>query len=139
MPLRQDRSSSPTHFISVDVEDYFQVEAFADTVPRSAWDSLPSRVVQNTHRVLNLFDEYATKGTFFFLGWVAERFPSLVREVAARGHELGCHSYWHRKVCDLTPEEFRSDTRTARDVIEQAGGARVLGYRAPSWSIRKDC
>jgi polysaccharide deacetylase family protein (PEP-CTERM system associated) len=134
-PLAQKESIR--HIISVDVEDYFQVEAFANTVSRSSWDTYPSRVVENTRRVLDLFDEFGAEGTFFIVGWVAERFPSLVREVHARGHEVACHSYWHRTVYSLTPEEFREDTRRARDVIEQASGARVLGYRAPSWSITK--
>jgi polysaccharide deacetylase family protein (PEP-CTERM system associated) len=96
-------------------------------------------VVENTQRVLDLFDEHNAQATFFFLGWVAERFPELVREVQARGHELACHSYWHRTIYSLTPEEFRSDTRRARQVIEDASGAKVAGYRAPSWSITRDC
>src|SRR5690242_20031437 len=123
------------YIISVDVEDYYQVEAFAKVVPREDWDRWPSRVVANTNRVLDLFDEYAVKGTFFTLGWVADKFPALVREIHARGHELACHSYWHRPVYQLTPEAFREDLLRARDAIEQAGGARVAGYRAPSWSI----
>lgn len=127
------------HILSVDVEDYFHVEAFAASVSRKSWDQWPCRVNENTRRVLDLFDRYEVKATFFFLGWVAERFPGLVREVHARGHELACHSYWHRPVYSLTPEEFRRDTRAACDAIEQAAGIRVLGYRAPTWSITKDC
>jgi polysaccharide deacetylase family protein (PEP-CTERM system associated) len=95
-------------------------------------------VVSNTRRVLDLFDRYSVKGTFFFVGWVAERFPELVRDVYARGHELGCHSYWHRAVYSLTPDEFRKDTRAAARAIEQAAGVKVRGYRAPSWTITKD-
>jgi polysaccharide deacetylase family protein (PEP-CTERM system associated) len=128
----------PKHILSVDVEDYFQVEAFREVVARDTWDRWPSRVDANTRRVLDLFDEYGAKGTFFFVGWVAERNPDLVREVLQRGHELACHSYWHRTVYSLTPAEFAEDTRQARDRIEQAGGVRVLGYRAPSWSITRD-
>lgn len=127
------------HIFSVDVEDYFQVEAFADRVPRSTWDKYPCRVEANTKRILDLLDQYQAEATFFFVGWVAERFPALVREVHARGHEVACHSYWHRTVYSLTPREFRSDTRLAKQVIEQAAGAAVLGYRAPSWSITKTC
>jgi polysaccharide deacetylase family protein (PEP-CTERM system associated) len=123
--------------MSVDVEDYFQVEAFSGAVSRDTWEQFPLRVNDNTRRVLDLFDEAGIKATFFFVGWVAEKFPDLVKETARRGHELGCHSYWHRLIYSLEPEEFRSDTRRARDVIEQAGGARVLGYRAPSWSITR--
>jgi polysaccharide deacetylase family protein (PEP-CTERM system associated) len=128
-----------THVLSVDVEDYFQVEAFARQVSRDSWDSWPSRVVENTQRVLDIFDRFQAKGTFFFVGWVAARFPHLVREVGARGHELACHSYWHRTVYSLSPEEFREDTKRAKRVIEDASGAAVNGYRAPSWSITKEC
>jgi polysaccharide deacetylase family protein (PEP-CTERM system associated) len=124
--------------LSVDVEDYFQVEAFAERVPRHTWDEWPSRVVQNTRRILNLFERHNAKGTFFFLGWVAKRFPFLVREVGTRGHELACHSYWHRRVCSLSPSEFREDVRISKDAIEQAAGVPVYGYRAPSWSIQAD-
>lgn len=124
-----------TYIMSVDVEDYFQVEAFSKVVPRSEWGQWPSRVVANTHRILDLFDEFAVKGTFFTLGWVAEKFPGLVREIHARGHELASHSYWHRPVYQLTPETFRQDLRQASDAIGQASGVRVAGYRAPSWSI----
>lgn len=132
-------ASPLTHILSVDVEDYFQVEAFAGQVSRESWDKWPSRVVANTQRVLDLFDQYQANGTFFFVGWVAARFPHLVREVQARGHELACHSYWHRTVYSLSPEEFREDTRRAKHVIEDASGAAITGYRAPSWSITKDC
>ena len=128
-----------THVLSVDVEDYFQVEAFAGSVDRKSWNEWPSRVVSNTHRVLDLFDQHNAKGTFFFVGWVAARFPYLVREVQSRGHELACHSYWHRTVYSLTPDEFRKDTRQAKKAIEDAAGVSVTGYRAPSWSITKSC
>ena len=122
----------------MDVEDYFQVEAFAKDLPRSTWENWPSRVVENTRKILNLFERHGAKGTFFFLGWVADHFPSLVREVQAKGHELACHSYWHRRVCSLTPSEFREDVRISKDAIEQAAGVPVCGYRAPSWSINRD-
>jgi polysaccharide deacetylase family protein (PEP-CTERM system associated) len=125
-----------SHFIlSVDVEDYFQVEAFTRQVSRDEWDRWPSRVVANTRRALDLCDDCGTKATYFVLGWVAQKFPSLIREIQARGHELACHSFWHRPVCSLTPELFREDVRQACDAIAQASGARVTGYRAPSWSI----
>lgn len=123
------------HILSVDVEDYFQVEAFRDVISRDTWDQWPSRVDANTRRILDLFDEYQARATFFFVGWVAERNPRLVREVRERGHELACHSYWHRMVSGLSPQEFAADTRRARDCIEQISGVRVHGYRAPSWSI----
>jgi polysaccharide deacetylase family protein (PEP-CTERM system associated) len=128
-----------THIMSVDVEDYFMVEAFAGSVPRGTWESWPSRVVANTRRALDTLDKYNVKGTFFFVGWVAQKFPELVRDVHARGHELACHSFWHRAVYSLTPSEFREDTRAATNAIEDAAGVKVYGYRAPSWSITKQC
>jgi polysaccharide deacetylase family protein (PEP-CTERM system associated) len=133
------KAAPPEHVLSVDVEDYFQVEAFAGQVSRESWERWPSRVVQNTQRVLDLFEAHHARATFFFVGWVAARFPNLVREAQARGHEIACHSYWHRTVYRLTPQEFREDTRKAKRVIEDACGAAVQGYRAPSWSITKDC
>ena len=123
--------------ISVDVEDYFQVEAFAGTIHRDAWSSYPSRVEENTLRVLDLLDKADIKATFFILGWVADHFPGLVRRIVERGHEPACHSYWHRLVYKLTPDQFRRDTLRAKDAIEQAAGARVYGYRAPSFSITR--
>ena len=123
------------YILSVDVEDYFQVEAFARVVDRADWDRWPSRVVANTRRTLDLCDQFGVKATYFMLGWVAHKFPALVRETAERGHELACHSFWHRPVYSLTPETFREDLRQARDAIEQAGGVKIAGFRAPSWSI----
>ena len=125
------------NLLSVDVEDYFQVQAFADVVARESWDQWPSRVVANTERALDLFARHRVCGTFFFLGWVAERFPALVRRVQESGHELACHGYWHRTIYSLTPEQFREDTRNAKHRIEQAAGVRVYGYRAPSWSVTR--
>jgi polysaccharide deacetylase family protein (PEP-CTERM system associated) len=126
---------TPTNIASADIEDYFQVEAFAGSIDRSTWQSYSCRVESNTRRLLDLFDDCGVKGTYFVLGWVAERFPGLVRDIAGRGHELACHSYWHRRVYKLTPGEFREDTQRAKDVIEQASGAAIFGYRAPSFSI----
>jgi len=123
------------NILSVDVEDYFQVEAFAGVVERSQWDNYPCRVAENTRRLLDLLDEDGTRGTFFILGWVAERYPELVKEIVGRGHEPACHSYWHRLIYRLSPEEFRKDTRRAKEVIEQAAGTAIYGYRAPSYSI----
>jgi len=121
--------------ISVDVEDYFQVQAFADVIRRDTWSNYPSRVEESTSRVLDLFDELNVKATFFILGWVADRYPVLVRDIVKRGHEPACHSYWHRLVYQLTPEQFERDTLRAKNVIEQAAGERVYGFRAPSFSI----
>lgn len=121
--------------ISVDVEDYFHTEAMSPAAPRERWGTFPLRVEQNTDALLELFARHNVRGTFFFLGWVAERFPDLVRRTAAAGHEVGCHSYWHRAVFRLSPEEFREDTLRAKDIIESAIGAPIHGYRAPSFSI----
>ena len=128
-------TAPPRSVISVDVEDYYHVEAFADIVDREQWDSYPSHVEANTRRLLDLFDECGVTGTFFILGWVAERQPKLVREIVARGHEPACHSYWHRLIYKLTPEEFHADTKRAKNCIEQAAGEPVYGYRAPSFSV----
>jgi polysaccharide deacetylase family protein (PEP-CTERM system associated) len=123
--------------LSVDVEDYYHVEAFSDIVPRDQWPNYPSRVEANTLRLLDLFDEVQDKSTCFILGWVAEKNPGIVKEIVRRGHEVACHSYWHRPIFQLTPEEFRKDTRRAKQVIEQISGMPVKGYRAPSFSITR--
>jgi polysaccharide deacetylase family protein (PEP-CTERM system associated) len=121
--------------MSVDVEDYFHVSAFEGVVPRSAWDSMESRVCGNTERLLDIFDEFGVRGTFFVLGWVAERHPGLVRAIANGGHEVASHGYLHRLVYDQTRAAFREDVRRAKGVIEEASGRWIAGYRAPSYSI----
>ena len=131
------RPNDVLNSITVDVEDYFQTEAMGSVVAREQWDQLPGRVERNTKRLLDLFAAHDVRGTFFFLGWVAERFPGLVREAAGLGHEIGCHSYWHRLVYRLTPEEFREDTKRAKEVTEDALGAEIVGYRAPNFSLVK--
>ncbi len=131
-------TTPPQALLSVDVEDYFHVEAFADRVDPASWSDYPSRVEANTRVVLDLFDECGVKATFFTLGWVAERFPALVREIVDRGHEAACHSYWHRLVYKLTREEFREDTHRAKSRIEDAAGVSVYGYRAPNFSVVKN-
>jgi polysaccharide deacetylase family protein (PEP-CTERM system associated) len=130
----QSAMAQPNVF-SVDVEDYFHVEAFSDVVDRATWETYACRVEANTQRVLDLLDECGVQGTFFILGWVAERYPHLVREIVRRGHEPACHSYWHRLIYKLDRAEFAADTRRAKEVIEQAAGEPVFGYRAPSYSI----
>ena len=139
MQSKEKKSSRRKHIMTVDVEDYFMVEAFSGSVRLDSWASWPSRVVNNTKKILDLFDRYEVKSTFFIVGWVAEKFPSIVQDIHNRGHELACHSYWHRTVYSLTPDEFRQDTRAAVRAIEDAAGVKVLGYRAPSWSITKSC
>jgi polysaccharide deacetylase family protein (PEP-CTERM system associated) len=121
--------------LTVDVEDYFHVSAFADVVSRSQWETLESRVCSNTERILDIFADAEVRATFFVLGWVAERFPALVRRVWSAGHEVASHSYAHSLVYDCSPEEFRADLRRAKAVIEDACNAEVCGYRAPSYSI----
>ena len=122
---------------SVDVEDYFQVQAFAHIVPRETWESWPSRVEQNTRRILELLDATGSKATFFTLGWVARRHPALVREIASRGHEVASHGMFHQMLTELTPETFRMDARDSRAALEDVSGAPVIGYRAPSYSVNR--
>ncbi len=121
--------------LSVDVEDYFQVNAFARHIRRDQWDRYPLRVERNTHSILDMLDEYGAKGTFFLLGWIAERVPTLVREIQRRGHEIACHGYGHQLIYSIGPDKFRADIRKARNIMENICGERVLGYRAPSYSI----
>jgi polysaccharide deacetylase family protein (PEP-CTERM system associated) len=121
--------------MTVDVEDYFQASAFDRVVSRQSWAERESRVVRNTRALLEFFERRHLRGTFFILGWVAERFPALVREIASGGHELASHGFHHQLLYTLTPEQFREDVRRAKAAIEDAGGCRVRGYRAPSFSI----
>lgn len=121
--------------LSVDLEEYFQVSNFERVIDRSGWDAQPSRVGDATARLLDLFDATGSRATFFVLGWIAERHPALVREIAGRGHEIACHGYDHALVYDLGPERFRADLRRARAAIQEACGGAVSGYRAPSYSI----
>jgi polysaccharide deacetylase family protein (PEP-CTERM system associated) len=131
----QNQGGPIVNIMTVDVEDYFQVSAFEEHVSRDQWDGFESRVCANTDRLLEIFEGVDTKATFFVLGWVAERFPALVQRISAAGHEIASHGYAHRLVYEQTPAEFRADLRSARDVIENASGKKVLGYRAPSYSI----
>jgi polysaccharide deacetylase family protein (PEP-CTERM system associated) len=121
--------------MTIDVEDYFHVSVFDGILPRSQWAALESRVCANTDRLLEIFDAYEVRATFFVLGWVGERFPDLVRRIAARGHEVASHGYAHRLIYDQTPTAFREDVRRAKALLEDACGRRVAGYRAPSYSI----
>jgi polysaccharide deacetylase family protein (PEP-CTERM system associated) len=124
--------------LTVDVEDYFHVSAFKNVIDRKDWGLHPLRVERNTGTVLDLFDEYSVKGTFFFLGWVAERCRGLVKEIQARGHEVGCHGHGHQPIYTIGPEAFREDVRRAKRLLEDICGARVMGYRAPSFSITNE-
>lgn len=121
--------------MSVDVEDWFQVQAFAGTIRREDWDVLARRVEDNTIRVLDAFAAAGTRATFFTLGWVAERHPALIRRIVAAGHELASHGHGHEPVDRIGEQAFRADIRRARAVLEDAGGTAVRGYRAPTFSI----
>lgn len=121
--------------MTVDVEDYFHVSVFDGLVPRHTWDRMESRVCANTERLLRIFGDAGVSATFFVLGWVAERYPELVRTVAAQGHEIASHGFGHRLVYDLTPAAFRSDVRRAKDLLESVTARPVYGYRAPSYSV----
>jgi polysaccharide deacetylase family protein (PEP-CTERM system associated) len=125
----------PTNAMSVDVEDYFQTEAMSAVAPRTRWDTFTPHVEANTSALFELFAQYQVRATFFFLGWVAERFPQVVRQAHELGHEVGCHSYWHHPVFRMSSDEFTQDTCRARNVIQDATGAPVRGYRAPNFSI----
>ena len=121
--------------MSVDVEDYFQVSAFENTISSKDWDRLPCRVEANTNRILDLFAEHDVKATFFMLGWVAERYPGLVRRIVDSGHELASHGYKHTRVTRQTPEVFSEDIAKTKGLLEDIAGCEVLGYRAASYSI----
>ncbi len=121
--------------LTVDVEDYFQVSAFSERISRNTWDQYECRVEGNTNRLLTLFDEVNVQGTFFILGWIADRYPALVRRIASAGHEIACHGYWHQLVYNQTPEEFAGDISSSREAIHNACGVEVTTYRAPSFSI----
>ena len=121
--------------LTVDVEDYFHVSAFADSIKPGEWDKYPLRVVNNTQRLLELFDSCGARATFFVLGWVAERVPELIREIAAQGHEVACHGYSHQLVYNQTPAEFRAETLRSKSLLEDISQAPVCGYRAASYSI----
>jgi polysaccharide deacetylase family protein (PEP-CTERM system associated) len=137
-PLGNSTAPSIPDGVSVDVEDYFQVEAFADRISPVMWANFPSRVADNTRRLLDLFGELSIRATFFVLGYVAEHYPTIVREITDAGHEVGCHSFLHQRITGLTPRDFRRDTRRAMSAIEDAGGQRVFGYRAPTFSIVRE-
>jgi polysaccharide deacetylase family protein (PEP-CTERM system associated) len=123
--------------MTVDVEDYFHVSGFEHVVARARWDSYESRVVRNTERLLQLFADADVRATFFVLGWVAERFPSLIRRIAAERHEIASHGHSHRLIYEQSPAEFREDVRRAKAELECAIGASVAGYRAPSFSVTR--
>ena len=123
--------------MTCDVEDYFQVSAFDDIVPKSRWNDLECRIPRNIDNALQLFADSGTKATFFTLGWVAEHHPEVIRRIVDEGHEIASHGMRHRRVWSQTPEEFREDATHARALLEDVAGIAVTGYRAASWSIDK--
>lgn len=126
-----------TNALTIDVEDYFQVSAFAPHIDRADWDNRECRVERNVHRILDLLDQHQTLATFFTLGWVAQRYPQLVQEIVKRGHELASHGFGHERASDLTEEAFVADIRSAKAILEDLSGQEIRGYRAPSFSIGK--
>ena len=124
--------------LTVDVEDYFQVSALAPHIARSDWDRLPCRVERNVERILDLLADAGAEATFFTLGWIAERYPNVVRRIAAMGHEVASHGHAHRRATEQSREDFCQDIRRAKATLEDLAGAEVKGYRAPSFSIGKD-
>lgn len=121
--------------LTFDIEDYFQVEAFKHYVNIDQWPSFQSRVVQNTRKITDILDKRHVKATFFILGWVAERFPDMVKSLADNGHEIASHGYAHDMVYTQSPEEFEQDLAKSVEILEQISGAKVIGYRAPTYSI----
>ena len=128
-------SATITNALTIDVEDYFQVSAFAPYIARADWDSRECRVERNVDRILALLDEHDTEATFFTLGWIAERYPQLVRRIAEQGHEVASHGYGHQRASELNHAQFRADIERAKRVLEDLSGSAVAGYRAPSFSI----
>ncbi len=124
--------------LTIDVEDYYQVSNFEVDIPRENWPSFPSRVVKNTERLLDILDRNLVKATFFVLGYVAEQHPGLVRSIDNAGHEIGSHSYCHRLIHRLSPDEFRQDLRKSRDLLQDLLGKPVTAFRAPSFSINRE-
>ena len=124
--------------MTIDVEDYFQVSAFAPYIARRDWERLPCRAPANVERILGMLDSAGVKATFFTLGWIAERHPQLVRDIVAAGHELASHGYGHARASDMSPTAFSDDVRRAKALLEDLGGVAVTGYRAPSFSIGVD-
>ena len=131
-------TTSTAHIFTVDVEEYFQVHAFEGVIRRSEWPAQPSRVARNVDVLLDLLAEWDVIGTFFVLGWVADRHPQVVRRIAAAGHEIASHGWWHYRVTSLQPDEFREDIRSSKALLEDISGQPISGYRAPSFSITPD-
>lgn len=129
------RGDSISNALTIDVEDYFQVSAFAPYIARSEWDRRECRIERNVDRILSMLDRHQTQATFFTLGWIAERYPQLIRRIADQGHEIASHGHGHQRATDLDEADFIVDIERAKNVLEDVGGTAVTGYRAPSFSI----
>jgi polysaccharide deacetylase family protein (PEP-CTERM system associated) len=125
----------PPHFFTVDVEEYFHVNAFESAISRDAWPRWPQRLDQSVPRLLDAMARHGAGGTFFVLGWVADHAPDIVRRIAAAGHEIASHGYWHRRIPTMTTAQFREDLRKSKQTLENLVGVPVVGFRAPSFSI----
>jgi polysaccharide deacetylase family protein (PEP-CTERM system associated) len=121
--------------MTVDVEDYFHVSAFENSINKSDWTKMPLRVEKNTYRLLELFAEHNIKSTFFTLGWVAERCPNLIKAIVEQGHELASHGFAHQRITEMSQDDFFTDVKKSKSILEQLSGTEVIGYRAPSFSI----
>jgi polysaccharide deacetylase family protein (PEP-CTERM system associated) len=126
-----------TNALTIDVEDYFQVSAFSEKIKRSDWTSIECRVEKNIDTILNILDSKDIKATFFTLGWIAERYPEMVKKIISEGHELSSHGYEHQRVTELSQESFYQDVSRAKGILEDIGGQEIYGYRAPSFSINE--
>ena len=135
MSPRDATSGAIVNALTIDVEDYFQVSAFAAHIPRSSWDSLPCRVERNIDRILLLLADADVRATFFTLGWIAERYPEMIRRIVDGGHELASHGYEHFRATEQGYGQFLADIRLAKAVLEDNSGGQVKGYRAPSFSV----
>ncbi len=124
--------------LTIDVEEYFQVEAFARVIAKKDWDKFVSRVIQNTEKILNLLEFFQIKATFFCLGWVAERYPELIKAIAQKGHEIASHGFSHTPIFRLTPQEFRKEVRKSKRLLEDLSDREVKGFRAPTYSVTKN-
>ncbi len=137
-PLPLQPGMAICNALTIDVEDYFQVSALAPYIPRSEWDVRECRVEANIDRILQMLEDYGSRATFFTLGWIAERYPKLIRRIVDRGHELASHGFAHQRATRQSPAAFFSDIQLAKVVLEDVSGIEVRGYRAPSFSIGPD-
>lgn len=125
------------NYLTIDVEDYFQVSAFEKKINPDEWAQFESRVSNNTENILSILHNHNVKATFFIVGWIAEKYPELVKKISSSGHEIGCHSYKHQRIHTLSKQAFKEDTKRSKEILEDITGQQVFGYRAPSYTITK--